>query len=425
MGLSSSQIQAAQWNHLQCLLDSLKEKNQFYGRKMQAAGLDSRFESLADFCHRMPLTTKAELVADQQANPPYGSNLSFDRQAYTRFHQTSGSTGTPMRWLDTPNSWQSLIDHWCEVFRAANVTAADHCFFAFSFGPFLGFWTAFEAAEKLGCLCIPGGGMRTPGRLKAMMDNQVTVLCCTPTYAIHLGQVAASEGLDLSQSAVRTILVAGEPGGSIPAIRASIESLWPNARVYDHHGMTEVGPASFPCPANQEVLHILEPGFLTEVLDPETLQPVPPGEPGELVLSNLQRDGMPLLRYRTGDLVKIRKGRCACGRFQTQLIGGILGRRDDMVIIRGVNLYPAAIETIVRQCTGILEYQVLIEEHQGLNQLCIQIETEPGDMESQSLLSQKLHAAFNLRIQVEVMPPGSLPRYELKAKRWQRIRKNS
>jgi len=417
-GIAQSQLDA-----LQALLAKLAQGNAFYGAKLKEGGLENGVTSLAQFSRNMPWTTKPELIADQEANPPYGTNLTYPIEGYTRFHQTSGSTGKPLRWLDTPASWMTLVDNWVRVFRAAGVAAADRCFFAFSFGPFLGFWTAFEAASKLGCLCIPGGGMRSLGRLQAILDNQVTVLCCTPTYAIHLGQVARAEGLDMGRSNLKRILVAGEPGGSIPAVRDTIHDLFPGARVYDHHGMTEIGPASMPCPDRPDVLHLIEPGFFAEVIDPEAEKPVAGGEPGELVITNLERDGMPLLRYRTGDLVKIESGPCRCGRHQSRLLGGILGRLDDMVIVRGVNLYPAAFDEIVRQVDGIVEYRVLIEESKGLNGLRVEIEArQQGEAESLAkVLSDQLHARFNLRIHVASVPAESLPRFELKAKRWQRI----
>lgn len=425
MGFPNRQaIEQKQLANLHRLLSSIMPGNGFYGRKLGNLNPKSAYPTLGHFMAQCPPTTKAELVEDQLAHPPFGTNLSFDIAHYNRFHQTSGSTGTPMRWLDTKHSWSTLVANWCHVFHAAGVSAQDRCFFAFSFGPFLGFWTAFEAAASMGCLSIPGGGMRTLGRLRAIVDQQATVLCCTPTYAIHLGQVAQHEAIDLGNAAVKTILVAGEPGGSVPTIRQTIANLWPGAKVYDHHGMTEIGPASLPCPDHQDVLHIIEPGFLTEVVNPNTLQPLEDGELGELILSNLERDGMPLLRYRTGDLVRKKTGLCSCGRSSTRLMGGILGRIDDMVIVRGVNLYPAAIDAVVRTVPQIPEYQVVVYERQGLDDLSIRVEAPEKHANAiKAQLSQQLHASFNLRINVETVALNTLPRFELKAKRWVREEK--
>src|SRR6185436_3527885 len=197
-------------------------------------------------------------------------------QHYTRFSQTSGTSGKPMRWLDTPDSWQWMCDNWRRVFQAADVTRGDRVFFAFSFGPFLGFWTAFEAAVNMGCLAIPGGGMRSHARIRTMMEDGVTALCCTPTYAMRLAEAAAEENVDMAALKLKSIIVAGEPGGSIHGTRTHIEKLW-GARVVDHHGMTEVGPVSYGCPARPDTLHVLEAGYIAEVIDPESGGAVGPG----------------------------------------------------------------------------------------------------------------------------------------------------
>jgi phenylacetate-CoA ligase len=237
---SRAEIESQQLELLRGLVTELIPGNKFYTHKLQGAGVGFDVASLADFSTRFPFTTKAELVADQQAHPPYGTNLTYPLNCYTRYHQTSGTSGMPLRWLDTNESWAAMTESWAEVFRAADVTAGDRVMFAFSFGPFLGFWLAFAAAEKLGCLSLPGGGLSSVARLRMMRDNQANILCCTPTYALRLAEVAATERIETATLGVKTIIVAGEPGGSIPATRAKLESVWPGARVFDHHGMTEV-----------------------------------------------------------------------------------------------------------------------------------------------------------------------------------------
>ena len=191
------------------------------------AGLALSFASLDEYCARIPITTRHELVRDRLANPPYGTNLTFPLETYVRCHQTSGTTTMPMRWLDTAESWSHIVDNWVQILGAAGVTRRDRFFFAFSFGPFLGFWSALEAVQRLGCFCFPGGSMTSAARLQAILDNGITVVCCTPTYAQHLGEVARERKVDLTKSRVRLFVVAGEGGGSIPATRARIERLWP------------------------------------------------------------------------------------------------------------------------------------------------------------------------------------------------------
>lgn len=411
---------------LRTLLSALGN-NPFYSAKLAGTGLLDGVASLAEFSARCPFTTKAELVADQQAHPPYGTNLTFPLERYTRCHQTSGSTGSPLRWLDTPESWTWMLDNWEIVHRRAGTTAADRIFFAFSFGPFLGFWTAFESAQRLGSLVFAGGGMTSVARLKAILDLRATILCCTPTYAIHLAEVAAKEGLDLRQSCVKTLSVAGEPGGSIPATRARLAELWPGARVYDHHGMTEVGPVSYECPARPGVLHVIERAFIAEVVDPATGQPVGDSGRGELILTNLGRTGSPLLRYRTGDLVKretrnAKHETCPCGSSDLALEGGILGRVDDMVVVRGVNVYPSAIEEIIRRVGGVAEYQVRVSRAQALTELTVTVEPAAGAAgpDLVSRLAAAFESSLALRVPVALAAPGSLPRFESKAKRWLR-----
>ena len=401
---------------LPALLSAILRDNPFYSAKLRGATPDSALSTL-------PFTSKQELIDDQSAHPPYGSNLTYPLARYTRFCQTSATTtGTPMRWLDTPESWSWMLDNWVRVYQAAGVSAGDRIFFAFSFGPFLGFWVGFEAAGRIGCLAIPGGGMRSAARLRTIIETSSAVLCCTPTYAIRLAEVAAEENIDLAAASVHTLIVAGEPGGSVPATNAYISKLWRGARVVDHHGMTEIGPVSYGCPKLPGVLHIIEDSYIAEVIDPLTGRAVPRGVTGELVLTNLGRLGSPLIRYRTSDLVQsATEEQCTCGTRDLALNGGILGRTDDMLVVRGVNVYPSAVDNIVRGFEGVGEYQVQIQNHRTLPELNIQIELAAGQADDGSLthrLEAALTNAFTLRIPVSLVMTGALPRFEMKARRW-------
>jgi phenylacetate-CoA ligase len=413
-------IAAGQLEQLRSLLAELIPANGFYTRKLQSAGVGFDLASLSDFSARFPFTTKAELMADQLAHPPYGTNLTCPLKRYTRFHQTSGTGGTPLRWLDTPENWEAMLDQWREVYCAAGVGAGDRVMFAFSFGPFLGFWLAFEAAARLGCLCLPGGGLGSAARLRVMRDNGANVLCCTPTYAVRLAEVAREEKIELRSIGVKTLLVAGEPGGSAPALRAKLESLWPGAQVFDHHGMTETGPVTYECPAQPGVLHVIESAYFPEVIDPASGRPA---ARGELVLTTLARVGSPLLRYRTGDLVEsVGRGvACGCGRCELALAGGILGRMDDMVFVRGVNVYPSAVEEIIGRFNEVAEYRVHLSAAQPLTEMRVEIEPVPDHAGSRGLaakIEQAFQQAFALRVPVGLVSPGALPRFEMKARRW-------
>ncbi len=420
---SRAAISASQLEQLHTLVAELFPGNKFYSQKYNAAGITFDVASLEDFSRRFPFTAKSELVEDHRAHPPFGTNLTYPLERYTRFHQTSGTIGTPLRWLDTPESWDWMVENWVEIYRVAGVTAADRIYFAFSFGPFIGFWLAFEAATRMGALCIPGGGMSSAARMRAILETGATVLCCTPTYAIRLAEVAAEEKIDLKSSRIKTIIVAGEPGGSVPTIRSRIEALWPGARVFDHHGMTEVGPVSYECPQRPGVLHVMESAYYAEVIDPASGKAVPRGETGELVLTTLGRIGSPLLRYRTGDLVRADAQPCACGRVDLALVGGILGRTDDMIVVRGVNIYPGAVEEIIRATDSVAEYQVQVSTARALTELSLRIEPRPECADVAALvagLEKKFQANFALRVPVSAVPPGTLPRFEMKAKRWVR-----
>ena len=442
MTAASADLRDRQLRQLRHLVGELLGRNPFWTARLEAAGLGGDPErALPDLAalRRLPPITKDEVVEDQRRHPPWGSNRTYSQDRYTRFHQTSGTTGTPLRWLDTDQSWSWMLDAWEEVFRTAGVGRDDRVFFPFSFGPFLGFWTAFDAAARLGCLVIPGGGLPSAARLRVMLDAEATVVCCTPTYGLRLAEVAADEGLELGGAEgprVRALIVAGEPGGSVPATRERLSRAWGGTRVFDHHGMTEVGPVSCPNEAHPDVLHVLEESYLAEVLDPESLdsgepqddggygRPVVPGEVGELVLTTLGRLGSPLLRYRTGDRVRP-SARSAeeLGRPELALEGGILARGDDMVVVRGVNLYPSAVEQVLRSQPGVAEFRVELTERQAMAEARVLVEPSPEVSDAETLardLEGALRLAFQLRLPVQPVPPGTLPRFEMKAQRWVR-----
>ncbi len=401
-------LRSLQWGKLSWLMETAWPRNEF----MQAQ-LKSLPGSLEEFVRICPTVTKSDLVRDREANPPYGSNLTWPVARYTRFCQTSGTRGKPLPWLDTPADWDAMLRCWRIIFTKAGVLAGeDRVFFAFSFGPFLGFWTAYEAATSLGLLTMPAGGLSTVARLQVIAANQATVLCCTPTYAIRLGEAREEKGIETQ---IRLVLVAGEPGGSIPATRRRIETLWPGARVFDHHGLTEIGPVTFEDLENPGRLRVMEESYFAEILDPDTGREVETGERGELVLTTLERAGCPLLRFATGDLVV--KTWAEDGGLALE--GGILGRADDMVVVRGVNIYPSAIEGVLRRFPEIVEYQVREDWADGMLELHLVVELTSIDQEaSVATISQALQDSLALRIPVEVFPLGSLPRFEFKARRW-------
>jgi len=393
----------AQWARLSAKLPELRQKNPFYRAK-----LSDRVGGLGD----LPFTTKAELSEDQVARPPFGTNLTYPMERYVRLHQTSGTTGRPLRLLDTAESWDWWRECWQPIYRAAGVTARDRVFFAFSFGPFVGFWSAFAGAERLGALCITGGAMTTTERVAAIVATEATVLLCTPTYALRLAEAAREEGIDLARSALRVSIHAGEPGASIPATRERIEKEL-GVEAFDHTGATEVGAHGFSCSARDGV-HINESEFVVEVFDPRTDEAREEGE-GELVLTNLGRWGMPVIRYRTGDRVTAVRGTCSCGRTLVKLAGGIAGRVDDMVTVRGVNVFPSAIEAIVRRFDEVGEYRIALARVREMDELRCTVEATADVAER---VAGAIHRELGIRCVVESVAHGTLPRFEMKANRF-------
>jgi phenylacetate-CoA ligase len=414
-------LAAWQGARLSRLVADIYGRNVFYTDKLDRAGVSpGSVTRLADLL-RLPLTNKAELVADQAATPPWGTALTEPLGNYTRYCQTSSTTGRPLRWIDTSESWQWALDCWKAVFRAARVAAGDRVFFPFSFGPFLGFWAGFEAAWQMGLHAIPGGGMSSQMRLALLDGVGATVICCTPTYALRLAEVASEHGRPgLVRGAVRVLIVAGEPGGSIPATRARIEQSW-GARVIDHHGLTEVGPLSFECWDAPGFLHVNEGEFICEVLDPLTGVEASYGQPGELVVTNLGRTASPVIRYRTGDVAVKWAEPCPCGRTWLRLRGGILARADDMVNVRGVNVYPASIEAVVRHFGDVVEFRSVVSQAGAMRTVRVEIEvaaTASDPATRASDVAAALREALGLTVPVTVVDAGTLPRFEMKASRF-------
>jgi len=410
-------LRELQWRRFRAMAEELLQPagggpgNLFVRRKWAAAGVRSAGDLAGwdDFA-RLPFTVKRELAEDQAAHPPFGTNLTYPLERYVRVHQTSGTSGQPIRWLDTQDSWDWWARCWVAVLRGAGLTPADRVFFPFSFGLFIGFWGGFEGARALGALAISGGGQDSPTRLATIERLGVTALVCTPSYALHLAEVARERGIELPKLPVRVTVHAGEPGANIPAVRARIEEAW-GARAYDHAGMTEVGAWGYEC-AEQAGLHVNEAEFIAEVVDPATGRPA---QEGELVLTNLGRVGSPVIRYRSGDRVRVATEPCPCGRTFLRLEGGVLGRLDDMLIVRGVNLFPSAIEGIVRRFPGIDEFQIEVFRAGELDE--VRVLVEASDEAVVAALRAAFRADLGIRLEVVPVPPRTLPRYELKARR--------
>ena len=419
-GMAREDLAVYQWQRFAPMYARIFEANPFYRHKWAEAGLnDIRETRTWDDFQRLPMTTKAELIRDQEEHPPYGSDLSYPLDRYVRLHQTSGTTGRPLRWLDTAESWKWWLRCWTFVYRAAGVGVGDRIFFSFSFGPFIGFWAAFDAAREIGALAIPAGGLDSALRVRMLVDTQPTALVCTPSYALRLAEVARALNVDPAGLPIRVTIHAGEPGASIPATRQRIETAWA-ARCIDHTGLTEVGATGFTCPAGE--VHLTESEFLAEILNPRTGTTSLDGE-GELILTNLGREGSPVIRYRTGDRVRLTHAPCACGRTFARMAGGILGRADDMLIVRGMNVFPSAIEDVVRGFACVDEFRIEVRRKAEMADLRVVVEVDQARHSAAEIartledIRQRLRLACGIRIDADAVPAGGLPRFELKARR--------
>ncbi|MFQ5517260.1 MAG: phenylacetate--CoA ligase family protein [Acidimicrobiia bacterium] len=416
--LAPDRLRVLQSQKLSRLVGGIYGRNAFYTAKLDAAGADpQRFtiEDLAGF----PFTTKAELLEAQEHGGPLGTNATYPAAAYTRFHQTSGTTGEPLRVLDTAQSWDWWGECWAMVLTAAGVTDQDRLFLPFSFGPFIGFWAAVKGAEKVGALMIPGGGRGSLQRLHLMRDMNITAMCCTPTYALRLAEVARENDFDLSQIDMRVTIHAGEAGANVPATKERIQTAW-GAACFDHAGASEVGAHSFECRLQPGGTHGIDSEFIIEVVDPATGGAVSTGGIGELVITNLGRPGFPVIRYRTGDMVQVSDESCRCGRTFTRFDGGIIGRADDLVVVRGVNVFPSAVENLIRRHDTIDEFRVTVTREREMAELVVELECAGGSDAAGlcAAVSTDFEDALGLRPQVKPVDRGTLPRFELKARRF-------
>jgi phenylacetate-CoA ligase len=410
-------LERFQLERLNRLLEQVLRENAFYRARYQCHSMQL---SSLDGLKQLPLMTKSDMISD--ADSGIALHHSYPPDAYRRYHRTSGTRGRPMVILDTDEDWAWWVSTWQYVLDACEITASDRVLMAFSFGPFIGFWSAHDACLHRRCMVIPSGGMSTAARIDLIHASQPTVIFSTPSYAIHLGQEAEKRGKSLRHSSVRCVFVAGEPGGSVPSVRSAIEALF-GASVMDHAGATEIGPWGFSS-ASGDGLHVIESEFVAEyvpIQQGSTMQVSehslsPSGEKQllELVLTSLGRTGAPVIRYRTGDIV--------CPDFRevsgesnfVRLRGGVVGRVDDMLVVRGVNVFPSSIESIVREFPEVGEYRLIVQKSGALDELKLEVEDR---QHSPDRIAEKLLLMLQLRIEVVDVPEGTLPRSEGKSRR--------
>jgi phenylacetate-CoA ligase len=418
------ELDALQLHKLRRLVGWTDAQVPYYSKKLHDAGVTADSIKGLDDLRRIPFTTRDEWMQGQLDHPPYGPILAAPEELAIRYHMTSGTTGrTPIRVLDSMKDWEWIAEMWCYGFWGFGVRPEDTVFFAFSYGTFVGFWGAHYACEKMGCLVLPGGNMTTEGRVKQIMDLNATVVCSTPTYALRMAQEAAAMGVDLPNGPVRRLILSGEPAGSIPATKRLIEEQW-GAAAGDTAGMTELGTIMvFECDDQPGGTHIIEDHYIEEVIDPNSDEPVDYGARGERVVTSFGRGFIPVLRYRTRDfVVRVPGSTCSCGRTFDIYDGGIRGRVDDMKLVRGTNVYPRAVEAIVREYREIDEFQIHLYTAEGIrDEIEVLVEVADSNADAHLITSELAKALAEahegLRFDVRTAEAGSLPRFELKAQR--------
>ncbi len=420
---SRDTLRRLQEKKLKAIVRQAWKNSALYKRKFEEAGLSpGKIRTLEDV-GKLPFLTKEDLREDQEAHPPWGGQLAVPPEECQRVHLTSGTTGKPLKILDTPKDWARFCHMYARNLYAYGIRKRHMVMPAFSFGPWIGFWAGYYACQEIGCLLFASGGMRTEQRIDALLTYPIEVLGCTPSYAIHMADLAAEKGIDLSKQAkIRISWHTGEPGAAIAGVRKRIEEAF-GCKCFDFLGSTEIGPWGFNCEFQSGITHVNEDWAYPEVLDLETGESVCPGGTGELVLTNLERRAFPFLRYRTRDVVRVADRKCPCGRTLFALEGSVLGRLDDMKKIRGIIVYPSKIEEIVRGFEEVEEFKVIFKRVHSLDEIVVRIEPAGAVQQHdhgalQGRVERALQMGLNIRASVELAEPGSLPRWDHKAKRF-------
>jgi phenylacetate-CoA ligase len=415
-------LRALQAERLVNMVRYVCARTPFWRRKFDEAGLDPlQIHGLEDL-RRIPFCTKEELQADQLAHPPFGSYVGCDRRALVRFMTTSGTTGRPLRRVFSSRDWGYVLDR---LQRNSPVGPGD---VVVTLGPvdgLLGPMASAESHARAGALVILAGLYDSATKLRLIDEVRPVSVSGAASYLLHLIDVARREGIDLPSLGIRTVISAGEPGAAVPSTRQRLSEGW-GAFVRDGYGMTELFPLGSGC-RHSTALHIASDLVIAEIVNPDTGEPVPHGTPGEVVYTNIVGDTQPLLRYRTRDIARLsEEAPCVCGFTGTRLANAIEGRIDDMLWVRGVNVFPSAVESVVRGFVELGdEYEIVLEEHDALPKLCVRVELTPGT-EADTALTDRIERALTASIRVsadlELLPFGTLARSDGRTKRRRVVR---
>ena len=432
--VSRDELRAIQGEKLAVAVRYAYECIPFYRRRLDALGLSPADVRGFDDLHLLPVATKQDMADDLTANPPWGTYTAIDddgwRERGWQIFASSGTTGAPRAFRYTQFDREQWA--WANA-RAMHSMGFRHgrdvALLAFGYGPHVWLWGVHYALNLMGIPIVTGGGLDTRMRARFVDQYRPTVLACTPSYALFLASVMQELGIDPAATSVRALFCAGEPGFSVPATRARLEATW-NAEMHEFYGCTEAAPAGggYTCPAavgddGTAATHLLEDVAIWETVDPDTMEPVAPGERGLTVVTNLMSEASPQLRFLVGDYTTLTDAPCPCGRTHVRALGGFVGRADDLLNVRGVTVFPSAIEDAVRRVPEVgPEFQIDLTLERELDVLTVRVEPTDGGVETgYAALAYRVESEIvsrcEIRPVVEVVAPGSLPRTEFKAKR--------
>src|SRR5262245_3417290 len=397
----------------------------FYRRKWEAAGVSpATLRSLADLA-AFPVVEQAELRADQAAVPPFGDYLGIEPHEVARLHGTSGTTGRPTVFGIGGEDWARIGEAHARILWAAGIRPHDRVLICSFFSLYLGSWGALAGVERLGATAFPFGAGVTGQTLMAVewaREVKPTAFYGTPAYALHFADTARGQGVDPAALGFRILFFSGEPGAAIPATRALIERTFGGLCV-DMGSMAEMSPwmTNGEC-RHRTGMHLWQDLVYTEVCDPETFRPVPYGAEGTPVYTHLERTSQPMIRLVSGDRARWVDEPCPCGRTYPRLPQGLYGRFDDMIIVRGENIYPSAIEDTLRAIDGFGgEFRIIVSRREAMDELLVRAEYTAGHQAGvealRATMRERLRARLGVHPVVDLVPEGTLPRTEFKARR--------
>lgn len=426
--LDHEKIRRLQLKKFKKIFNWANERSGFHRGLYGKAGIKPEDIRSFEDIRRVPTVEKSMMRAIQRKEPfPYGDALCVPIEDVSEFRQTSGTTGQPVYQADTWQDWEWWAESWSYILWAQGYRPKDRVFIPFGYNIFVAFWAGHYAAEKIGAEVVPGGVLDTQARILKIQELRCTAMMATPTYVLGMADIAKKMGIDPRSLCIRKITCAGEPGASIPSTKKRMEEAW-NAKVYDHAGATEIGAWCFECEDQSGGLHVNEAFFLAEIQDLETGEYIEePGRRGKLIITALDRQAQPCIRFDSKDIAEWASSPCSCGRTFRLIKGGVVGRADDITKVKGVLLSPPSIEEVVRGVEGLgNEYEVIVEKQGDTDRITLKVEFVPEAEIRRTLIEQELvdqlRLKTNLRYDLQFFPSGALPRYDVKARRFKDLR---